>query len=75
MKDDRNYPDFMVREAEEEVENLPFGPPSPVSDALREYMRAIYAARAIEKAAQSGCCIDMKPAPACPGVGIPKETQ
>jgi hypothetical protein len=51
MKDDRNYPDLITREAEEEIEDLPFGPPSPVSDALRQFMRDIYAARAIEKAA------------------------
>ncbi len=72
MKEDRNYPDLMVREAEEETEEryATFGPPSPVSDALREFMRGQYAARAAERAAQTGCCIGMKPAPVTPGVGF-----
>ena len=53
MNDDRNYPDLMTREAEEELEEryATFGPPSPVSDALREFMRGQYAARRLEKAA------------------------
>jgi hypothetical protein len=71
LRDDRNEPDLLIREAEQEIEDLPFGPPSPVSDALREFMRDIYAARAIEKAAQSGRCEGMKLAPVTPGVGIP----
>lgn len=53
IPDDRNYPDLMTREAEEELEEryATYGPPSPVSDALREFMRGQYAARAAEKAA------------------------
>ena len=35
----------------------------------RELMRATYTARAAEKAAQTGRCDGMKPAPVTPGVG------
>ena len=45
------------------------GTPMRVPSYLREFMRATYAARALEKAAQSGRCDGMKPAPVTPGVG------
>ena len=53
LPDDRNYPDLMVREAEEEVEEryATFGPPKPISPELREYMRSVYERRAAERAA------------------------
>ena len=77
LPDDRNYPDLMTREAEEELEEryATYGPPSPVSDALREFMRGQYAARALERAAQTSRCDGMKPAPITPGVGTPKDTR
>ena len=75
MKEDRNGADLMVREAEQELEEryATFGPPSPVSDALRDFMRGQYVARVLEKAAQSGRCEGMKPAPIAPGVGFPHD--
>lgn len=75
MNDDRNYSDLMTREAEEEIEEryATFGPPSPVSDVLREFMRGQRVARAAERAAQTGRCDGMKAAPATPSVGTPAD--
>jgi len=47
------------------------GWPTPISPELREFMRGVYDRRRAEKAAQTGRCDGMRPAPVTPGVGLP----
>jgi hypothetical protein len=78
MEEELKSTDNGERDLEREIEDrfvAMRGTPMQTPAYLREFMRAMYAARAAEKAAQTGRVDGMKPAPHTPGVGEPRETR
>ena len=71
MSADVNPTDHGQEEEEYIARCTRFGAPKAYSPGLRTFMSSVYERRRAEKAAQTGRCEGMRPAPVTPGVGLP----